>query len=110
MVYNKNNGTKFRVSESDNLTSIFEVNMKDKLINLKNILIDPKDRLLKIYCTLLILIFLFPPVTWSGRNRGWEFIFTMFETYDINFPLMLIEILIVTLIFGAIYYTKNKKN
>ncbi len=84
--------------------------MKDKLINLKNTLIGPKDRLLKIYCTLLILIFLFPPVTWSGFNQGWRFIFTMYETFDINFPLMLIEILIITLIFGAIYYTKNKNN
>ena len=84
--------------------------MKDKLINLKNKLINPKDRLLKIYCTLLILIFLFPPVEWSGFNKGWGFIFTMYETFDINFPLMLIEILIITLIFGAIYYTKNKNN
>ena len=69
-----------------------------------------KNRLIKIYCGLLVLIFFFPPVTWSGRNRRWDFILTMYDTYDINFPLMLIEILIVTLIFGVIYYSKNRKN
>ena len=65
-----------------------------------------KNRLLQIYCGLLVLIFFFPPVKdYAGDIDGFEFILS--TNQEIIFPLMLIEILIVTLIFGAIYLNKK---
>ena len=66
-----------------------------------------KNRLLQIYCGLLVLIFLFPPIQSGSYSKGWDFIFTYNANYNINYPLMLIEILIVTLICGAVYLNKN---
>jgi len=77
-----------------------------------------------VYASALVLIFLFPPmdrVTFSyGKSRtqfyGWDFIGELGPTgflgvsVEINIILLLIEITVVTLIYGSfLYFTKNNK-
>ena len=76
-----------------------------------------------VYASALVLIFLFPPVesvTYSysyasygnsiTKFAGWDFISEVDGDYQINIILLLIEITIVTLIYGSfLYFTKNNK-
>jgi len=75
-----------------------------------------------VYASVLVLIFLFPPVDYhsymSGPRvsfYGWMIISdvgggTPNHNYEINITYLLVEIIIVTLIYGFyLYLTKNDK-
>jgi len=75
-----------------------------------------------VYASVLVLIFLFPPVDFHTflvvpriSFYGWIFISdvgggTFNHNYEINITYLLVEIIIVTLIYGFyLYLTKNVK-
>ena len=67
-----------------------------------------KKNLLNIYIAGLVLIVLFPPLQRSsGGHKGFGFIFT--AHWEINISLILVEILILSIALGLIYFNENKK-
>jgi|TARA_B100000959_G_scaffold205155_1_gene215012 hypothetical protein len=67
-----------------------------------------KKNLLNIYIAGLVLIILFPPLQRSGgSHKGFGFIFT--SHWKINISLILVEILILSIALGLIYFNKNKR-
>ena len=67
------------------------------------------------YMGVLVLILIFPP--WTGKNMhgdivfaGFEYIFSegRYPAINIHGTFLFLEILVVTLIFGAILYTNKK--
>ena len=78
-----------------------------------------KKKLVIGYCSVLVLLILFPP--WDSNTPGLDFIgynfivpfiktkYVWYAYSNIHVPFLLIEILVVTLIFGSIFYLNKDK-